>query len=512
MSYKKNASSNRDALFGGAGGGGSSSKPSKSKKSSTPSLSTTRATSTSTSTSHTKDSSGTNRGYQPKKRATKPTISPELKAIKLKEAEDFKQKANKCMERGFFKSADPVAASTYFKRAADCYKQAGEIRLECLYRVEAGNCNFTMGAWASAAGDYERAAVLTMELVLTAAADDGGDGDDSSNEQQLRQAGEYYKKASEAWLQMGEKAKAAGMQVQAATALLRGSGQTLLSKEALASLEEAVEAHVPDVLNPFGRYRQTGQSAFVEPGESVEQPSPEALELAQSHIVTRSYAHEPLQQVAVLLVQHGEYLSALYAAGAATAILERDGVSSLTLSRAYCTETILLLAAGDPVAAEEQFLTRHVQKTAYLSSRECKLSEDLFRAIKTRDAEALEEVRSPTGSNRAALANLDEALRVLVSELRLSGVARKKLPGEKEPKTESKKKKASGKSSKPQQPLAEPDKPLNEVLKQKTGYEQDAEEGANLDGNALDAELDALNFGDSGGDDDSVGSDDFDLR
>ena len=79
-----------------------------------------------------------------------------------------------------------------------------------------------------------------------------------------------------------------------------------------------------------------------------------------------------------MLVKNGKYALALYVVGAATTILDRDGVSTLSLSRAYCTETILLLGMADPVAAEECFLQSHVQKSFYLNSREYKLSEDLF--------------------------------------------------------------------------------------------------------------------------------------
>jgi hypothetical protein len=44
---------------------------------------------------------------------------------------------------------------------------------------------------------------------------------------------------------------------------------------------------------------------------------------------------------------------ALYAARAATTILEWDGLSTVSLSSVYCTGTVLLLAVGDPGATEE---------------------------------------------------------------------------------------------------------------------------------------------------------------
>jgi hypothetical protein len=68
-----------------------------------------------------------------------------------------------------------------------------------------------------------------------------------------------------------------------------------------------------------------------------------------------------VQEVVYLLVSFGEYASALYAAGAVTAFLSQDGISTLTLSRAFVNESILTLAMGDPIAAEENFLKYHVQ-------------------------------------------------------------------------------------------------------------------------------------------------------
>jgi len=57
----------------------------------------------------------------------------------MKEADDYLAKANKCMQKGLFSSPDPVAASTYYKRAADAYQQCAEQRLERLYRVQSAS-------------------------------------------------------------------------------------------------------------------------------------------------------------------------------------------------------------------------------------------------------------------------------------------------------------------------------------------------------------------------------------
>lgn len=515
--HKVNAAANRDALFGGAGGGSSkpTSRSNSRSSSATPPPSAAPAPPPVTGT--------TSRGYQSKARkpaGVRSLLSPEAMAAKIKEAEDYKQKANKAMEKGFFARPDPVAASTYYKRAAECYQQVGDERMERLYRVSSGQCNMQINAWASAATDYTRAAELALE------APDLPDLATRRNESAM-----HHRKAAEAWTNMNERAKAATSQVAAAMALNYGAEGTMLSKEALTGLEEAVEAFVPDVFNNYARYRQTGHSAFVDPDsdETIVNPSAETMQVANEHLVTRSYSHEPLQDLIYLLVGFGEYASALYAAGAATFLLEKEDLSTLTLGRAYVTETILTLAMGDPIAAEQEFLKRHVQKTSYLSSRECKLAEDLFRAVKMRDADALEEARSPSGSNRAGLANLHESLRTLVQQIRISGVARKTVGETKsnpKPKKKPERKSSSGSSSssgkkkKPAPPAAAAPAPepeaasLQDLMGMKTGYEQEAQEGAHLDGAALANELDALDFGDDsvGGNDDLEDDDDFDLR
>jgi len=433
-------------------------------------------------------------------------MSSEARAAKLKEAEEYKEKANKCMEKSFFGRPEPVAASTYFKRAADAYQACQELRMERLYRLESAACNRQAATWASAAGDYTRAAELALEAP-----------DIPTETDRRKEAAKNHKLAASAWTQMNEKAKAAASQVKAATVLLGDcdGDAAVISKDALQGMEEAIEAHVPDVFNHNARYRQTGISAYIDPDsdETVENPSPDTLALASEHIVTRSYAHEPVLQLVYLLASHREFTSALYAAGAATTILERENLATLTISRAYVTETILTLALGDPVQAEQSFLNKHVQKSSYLSSRECKLAEDLFMAVKRRDLDALEEARDPKGSNRAALANLDISMRNTVSWLRVSGVARKPAPGASSSSREAPSAASNAQTKAAAESKNESPASLQDLLGMKTGYEEDVAAGANLDQDVLNSELDGLDFGDDDSGDGSDSDDsDIDLR
>lgn len=428
-------------------------------------------------------------------------LSGAAKQAKIKEAEDYRDKAKKAMQKGMFTRPDPLAASTYYKRAADAYQKCNEFRLERMYRISSADCQVSVGAFATAAAEYTRAAEL-FEVA-----------EDETVEMKREIGRKCLLNASDAWLNMNEPAKAAESKVAAAKALTWGDDSNALPKAALSALEEAVEAHVPDPLNPYSRYRQTGISAFVNPDsdETVENPSPETLSFAEQHVVSRPYAHESVQDVVYLFISFGEYPAALYAQGAVSVLLSRDGVSSLSLSRSFVAETILTLAMGDPIAAEQQFLSRHVQKTSYLSSRECKLGEELFRAVKMRDDEALEDARSPSGSNRAAIANQHESLREVVSMIQISGVARKNVGSSSSSSKKSKKPDAS--KSKPKSSAAPKKKEapsFEELSSMKTGYEKEVAAADAIDASDLQNELDALDFGDDSESD--LDDDELDLR
>lgn len=499
MSYKSSAASNRDALFGGASGGDSK------KKKTSKSSSSTKPSATPGPTPTAPTSKGYSYGSQ-KKAPTRVGLSGAAKDAKLKEAEDYRDKAKKAMQKGLFSSPDPLVASTYYKRAADSYQLCGEARLERLYRINSADCQARIGAWATAAAEYTRAAELVK------------DADDETTEMKREIGRKLYLSAADAWRNMNDPGKAAVSTVQAAMALMWEDESSFISKMALVALEESVEAFVPDPLNFAARYRQTGTSAYVDPNseETAANPSPEALELAKQHLVDRPYAHETLQDVRDLLVVNSEYASALYVAGAITTLLSENGVSTLSLSRAFVAETIITLAMGDPVAAEENFLSRHVQKTTYLSSRECKLAEELFRAVKMRDLEALEEARGLKGTNRSAIGNLPPSLRKLVGMIRISGVARNGDPevDYSQPKKEKSSKTKSKSKEKESATGEEESTSLEQLSSKKTGYENEDDEGDSaheIDASALQDELDALNFGDDD-DESDLDDEDIDLR
>ena len=317
------------------------------------------------------------------------------------------------MTRGIFSKPDPISASNYYKRAADAYKQCGENRLERLHRIASGDCQMGQDAYATAASDYTRAAELA----------------EISDETINRKRQECYKlhlDAANAWQQMGEKGRAAESTVRATFGLIMGDNVTAkINDKALKSIEEAIELFVGDPLNKKCDYRRTGVSIYADTSAEATISAESAKQLASQNIITDSYAHETLFKIGGELIKRRQYESALYAYGAGTASLEHEGYATVSLSRAYVTESIVTLAMGDTVAASKDFQNVHLQSTQYLSSRECALEEDLIRACNDMDSEALDEARGRNGPHRAALANLDTVLRELVGEIRVSGRVKK---------------------------------------------------------------------------------------
>jgi hypothetical protein len=163
--YKRDAASNRDALFGGASGGGGSKKkaPSSSRASSSrssapsaPSSAARPSPSSATRTPvqnnsnnigiHSSNNSGINSTNADPKITPGPSaifggkiasrnkvvsiLSGTAKIDKMAEAEENRLKAKQAMTRGIFSKPDPISAANFYKRAADAYKACGENRLE----------------------------------------------------------------------------------------------------------------------------------------------------------------------------------------------------------------------------------------------------------------------------------------------------------------------------------------------------------------------------------------------
>ncbi len=429
--YKKDAASNRNALFGSSDGGGSAAPRAATARSAaaTPSVVATAASSSSHSTSgninirHSDDglTPGPSVIFAPPGRRRCATSSSPInlltgaaKLTKMAEAESYRTLAKKAMTKSLFSRPDPIIAANYYKRAADAYAQCGEARLEKLHRIACGDCLLGQESYATAAVEYTRAAELAEEST------------EDSLERRRKECYKLHVDAANAYAQLGERGRYAESTMKGAFGLLMGTPKNArMDEKTVVAVEGAVESFLGDPLNRMKNYRQTGVSAFITPGDGASDKT--AYELAKQQAVMDAYAHETLYKVSHQFIERRQYESALYAHGAGTAILELEGYATVSLYRAYLSETILLLAMGDGVAASHEFKNVHLQNTSYLSSRECALEEDLIRATEGMDGEALEMARSKEngGLHRSAMANLDPIMRELIMEIRVSGRAKK---------------------------------------------------------------------------------------
>ena len=321
------------------------------------------------------------------------------------------------MTRGVFSRPDPISAANYYRRAADAYKQCGEMRLEKLHRIACGDCQRGQGAHATAASEYARAAELAEFEI------------DESADRRRRECRRLHLDASAMWEETGEGGRAAESAMRAAFGMVIGTRfDSKLDDDALACVEMAIEMFLGDPLNSKRDYRTTGGSSSRYLDTDLARRDAiaaerAALELATKNVVSDSYAHEIVIKAGNELLRRKMYEPALYAYGAATAILKHEGFATVSLYRSYVSEAVITLAMGDAVAASREYERVHLQDTGYLSSRECALEEDLVRACVGLDSEALEVARGRGGPNMTAMANLDPIVRELVGEIRVSGRA-----------------------------------------------------------------------------------------
>jgi hypothetical protein len=197
-------------------------------------------------------------------------------------------------------------------------------------------------SYASAAMEYSRAA----ELSATS---------DEISARKQKEVNQLYKNAAEAWIAAGERGKAAECYTKAALGMMidKDDRQTV-DKPTHTALEDAIQFHVPDILNRMSLHRMTqniDHSTFGHEEDNKQQRSSTLEQLkaiAREDISRSAYSHENVQKIVRVFVEMGIYRSALYAAGAVTTLLEETGYATVSLFKAYLTETILqLVSASD---------------------------------------------------------------------------------------------------------------------------------------------------------------------
>eukprot|EP01031_Cornospumella_fuschlensis_P048578 gene48578-59490_t len=134
-----NLQQNKAALFGSKGKtAGSGSAPS-----STPASIVSAGTGTSTTTGASKTAGLTFKGAS----ATTSAQSQASKQRKVAEAQELSEKAQQALKTSMFQwKPDHLTASSYFEKASELYKQAGELRNALLLMNQASESNEALGA------------------------------------------------------------------------------------------------------------------------------------------------------------------------------------------------------------------------------------------------------------------------------------------------------------------------------------------------------------------------------
>jgi tetratricopeptide (TPR) repeat protein len=209
-----------------------------------------------------------------------------------------------------------------------------------LHRIACGDLQMRQDSYASAAMEYSRAA----ELSATS---------DEISARKQKEVNQLYKNAAEAWIAAGERGKAAECYTKAALGMMIDKDdRETVDKPTHTALEDAIQFHVPDILNRMSLHRMTqnvDHSTFGHEEDNKQQRSSTLEQLkaiAREDIARSAYSHESVQKIVRVFVEMGNYRSALYAAGAVTTLLEETGYATVSLFKAYLTETILQLVSA----------------------------------------------------------------------------------------------------------------------------------------------------------------------
>jgi tetratricopeptide (TPR) repeat protein len=233
--FSSSLQADKSELFGSAGGGKPSARPTSSAPRSAPSA--PRAPPGSSASS----------AARPSPAAPRSLLTAEQQRRKLAEAEDWRSQARAAMKKGFFSSADPLAAYSYYRKAAECYKATACVEREALIRASAAECSLATDSHQCAASEYKRAGECYAAL------------------DRYEDSCAMYRKSAEACAAAGDLARCGEMLMQGASELSRGG--SAYAEEAGEKFEEALRVFVPDDLNSFAGFRS-------KPPEGSASPSP----------------------------------------------------------------------------------------------------------------------------------------------------------------------------------------------------------------------------------------------
>lgn len=233
---------------------------------------------------------------------------------------------------------DYLAAATMYERSADLYKQAEDLSSAMLIMLKAAECHEGYNAMASVAVANTKAAQFNKEI---------GPGREKRTAELLIAAAEF-------WGLSGDLAKYGEALAKAAKEL-----ENVDAKGAHELYMKAMKVLCPD----------------------NKPQSPAVVEIVRN--------------IFSFLVRNRLFNEALEFSTSAVAIFLASQLEGSAF-KILAAVTVIQLAQGDAVKAQQTYLQEHLNVPGYLNSRECELADNLTMAFSANDQEKLEKaIKSP---------------------------------------------------------------------------------------------------------------------
>jgi len=363
----------KNALFGKGSNNNDNNKPKPVSKTalaaasktsgSKPTTNTTTTSSSSTSKTSSSSTTTSSSTAQSKTLKSSTTISPQLKLKKIEEAKEESEKGMKYLKKTIFNwSPDHLAAAPCFENSANAYKTAGEYKMSYMMFMKASeshegcNCSSAAGMACVKASEVAKLGLDISEVV-----------------ESMRKASQYFgidgkiDKAAEMIYKLAKEYDSYEKFDDAITAYMEACDMILPDKLTKTSLDGIYPGILDWMRDAFKCYLKSNNLQ-------------DALDFAKKMVIVFDSFD-----------------------------------SEMSMCKTMVSMTIIQLAMGDIVAADQLFLEQ-LGNNQYINSKECRLAESFVMAIKLSDIDALDQAQRCVDLNY-----LEREIQILAKNLSIFG-------------------------------------------------------------------------------------------
>ena len=252
---------------------------------------------------------------------------------------------------------DHLAATSFFERASDAYKGAGDLLNARLQQVAAADSHEASGASAACAVALTKAAKLAL------------DHSEIESDQQkpiplIKEATRLYLRAAQSWGEHGDVFRAGECTFKAAVEI-----EDVNLAKSLEFYQRAITLVYP----------LEDTTTSTNGTDAITTLPPMVIDMCREYFTT--LLRRDLLQEALLFTDR---LIALFTAFE----------SHSSLCKTLVAVSVLQLKLGDVVAAHDTYIQKHRSYTVYPTSTECRLAENLIMAFVRLDIEALQSAQN----------------------------------------------------------------------------------------------------------------------